>query len=177
MKEQLTSKEAQATKAVTDAAETTRSSDKASLKAMYKSAKCKKIDKSAHGADVEVAAGQLANVVAGIATGAFNINIAGLEDQLKAGFSNDTADEEIRETAVDRGSCRLIDFRLKKTNTKKTGHFTFFRGSKCTIRVKGEMCCVEAANETALDNLYEVVNKEADRVITHLLEEDSFGEI
>ena len=92
---------------------------------MYKPAKSKHIDKSANGADVDVTAGQVANLVAGIATEGFGVNIAGLEAQLKAGFSNGIASEEIRESAVDRGSYRLIDFRLKKTtNVRPTANHT-----------------------------------------------------
>ena len=48
-------------------------------------------------------------------------------------------------------------------------YIRFFRGSKRTIRVEGEVSCVVAENQVALDKMYEVVNKEVGKVIAHLL--------
>ena len=87
--------------------------------AAYKRVEHQKIEKSAKGAKLEIAADEIAQIIAGVVAGIAGVaHFAGLAGSLKVGFANESANETIDKTFVDEDTLTLAVLQLTKTMTR-----------------------------------------------------------
>ena len=110
--------------------------DHSSQKARFGYSEYVTIDNSAKGTSIEIAAGEIAKVVVGIATEGLGLDFGSLLGTLKAGISNEKASQNYHKTQLFKNDLKLVVIHLNKTLSKKKGSFMFFSADKYEIKME-----------------------------------------
>ena len=126
--------------------------------AAYKRVEHQKIDKSAKGAKLEIAADEIAQIIAGVVTGIAGVaHFANLASSLKVGFANESANETIDKTFVDEDTLTLAVLQLTKTMTKGSALLLCpCNASAYKINVHGEVTVITATNQAGFEELQKI---------------------
>ena len=126
--------------------------------AAYKRVEHQKIDKSAKGAKLEIAADEIAQIIAGVVAGIAGVaHFAGLAGSLKVGFANESANETIDKTFVDEDTLTLAVLQLTKTMTRGSALLLCpCNASAYKISVHGEVTVITATNQAGFEELQKI---------------------
>ena len=107
--------------------------------AAFESEEHQVINRTATGKSIDIAAKEIAGIVADAITGiAGAANFADLLGTLTVGLSNESAKETVEKTFVDKETKMLAVLRLRKTMTKKSGTYCWCWMLSYEIKVEGE---------------------------------------
>ena len=127
------------------------------------------INRTATGKNVDIAAAEIAKIVAAVVTGvAGAANFADLLGTLTVAVSNESAEETVDKTFVDTETRQLAVLNLRKTTKKIKRIFTLVSGASYEIKVEGKLWVITADNNAALRQLRDIPTQEAHRMLASL---------
>ena len=121
------------------------------------------------GASIDIAAAELAKVVAASIAGPAGVALPGLaEIDLKASFANDASTKTFNKTAIDEKTMTLVVTELTQTSSKIKGAFLFCGAASWQLKVAGKVIRIVAADKHALAELQGIMDVKAQAKVAEL---------
>ena len=119
----------------------------------YRSSETITFKRTVKGNSIDIAAGEIAELVVGIATERLHLNFKSLVGNLKAAISSEDSMQTYERTQVFKSQLKVAVIHLSKTLEKSNSIKNILRGSKYKMTLEGDVSVIEAQNERQFGEL------------------------